>query len=78
MREKRTPVPNWLKTLQENSWELELLISGGAVFTLVQAPDLFQDRIMKINSIYNLAGISVIFIIGIFSIKVLTNALNNN
>ena len=27
--------PSWLKNLQENSWELELLISGGAIFTLI-------------------------------------------
>jgi hypothetical protein len=25
-------IPSWLQNLQENSWELELLISGGAVF----------------------------------------------
>jgi hypothetical protein len=26
----------WLKRLQQNSWEVELLISGGAIFTLFQ------------------------------------------
>jgi hypothetical protein len=29
----------WLKRLQQNSWEVELLISGGAIFTLFQIPE---------------------------------------
>jgi hypothetical protein len=28
----------WLKRLQQNSWEVELLISGRAIFTLFQIP----------------------------------------
>ena len=29
-------IPKWLKQIMENSWELELLISGGAIFSLFQ------------------------------------------
>lgn len=35
-------VPNWLKELQDNSWEAELLVSGGAVFSLFQLTDVFM------------------------------------
>lgn len=31
--------PPWLKHLQENSWEAEILISGGAIFSLFQLSD---------------------------------------
>jgi|GEM_PF-3101620 len=33
--------PKWLKRIQENSWEPELLISGGAFFTLLTLSDNF-------------------------------------
>ena len=40
MEEKQTSQqkerPPWLKHLQENSWEAEILISGGAIFSLFQ------------------------------------------
>ena len=35
MSDSKRQIPGWLQRLQENSWELELLISGGAIFTLV-------------------------------------------
>lgn len=36
-----TETPKWLKRIQENSWEPELLISGGAFFTLLTLGDNF-------------------------------------
>jgi len=38
-------IPKWLRRLQENSWEMELLISGGAIFSLFQLSDLYVDFI---------------------------------
>jgi len=32
--------PKWLENIQNNSWEPELFISGGIVFSLLQIPDL--------------------------------------
>ena len=48
MKEKNE-IPEWLKNLQENSWELELLISDGAVFTLFQASDFLLDSVQFIK-----------------------------
>jgi len=73
MSDKRTPIPNWLQALQENSWELELLISGGAVFTLVQAPDLLQDWMLGFLSIHDLDAAPIFFLGGMLGIKILTN-----
>jgi hypothetical protein len=41
IKESAHKVPQWLKKLQENSWELELLISGRAIFSLFQLTDVF-------------------------------------
>ena len=34
----------WLEKLQGNSWQVELLISGGIVYTLYQLPSFFERR----------------------------------
>ncbi len=70
--EEKVNIPNWLKSLQENSWELELFISGGAIFTLFQASDnlLHLSNVVKINMI--LPGHHVILLIAMFGIKLLT------
>ena len=36
---------NWLKVLQENSWELELIVSGGAIYTLFQIDTFYLSAI---------------------------------
>lgn len=36
-------LPKWLQDLEENSWNLELLISGSAIFSLIQATDWLVD-----------------------------------
>jgi len=66
-------IPEWLKNLQENSWELELLISGGAVFTLVQLPDFFWEWLTNIRIQTSLPGFHVYLVCGILGIKILTN-----
>lgn len=39
--DKKFEIPKRLKQPQENSWELELLISGGVIFTLFQLSNWF-------------------------------------
>lgn len=68
----KSEIPTWLKNLQENSWELELLISGGAIFSLFQFSDFFIDWIQGIRMITHFPGASILMIIGMFGIKVLT------
>jgi hypothetical protein len=66
-------IPDWLKNLQENSWELELLVSGGAVFTLIQLPEYFWNWITALRIQTSLPGFSLFLICGILGIKILTN-----
>lgn len=72
--EERTEnkIPDWLKNLQENSWELELLVSGGAIFSLFQLSDLFLDWIKNLKTIALLPGTAMIVIVGMLGIKLLT------
>ncbi|MEM9895373.1 MAG: hypothetical protein AAF789_03310, partial [Bacteroidota bacterium] len=35
--------PQWLKTIQLNSWEAELLVSALVLYTLFQIPDILQE-----------------------------------
>lgn len=65
-------IPQWLKNLQENSWELELLISGGAIFSLFKFSDFFIDWIGTWIMTTAFPGASMILLIGMIGIKILT------
>jgi|GEM_PF-553063 len=65
-------LPNWLKNLQENSWELELLISGGAIFSLFQLSDFYIDWIQSIRVTNHVPGAGLVMIVGMIGLKVLT------
>jgi len=73
MENEKNPVPVWLQNLQDNSWEIELLISGGAVFTLLQFPDAFLIFYRSVKTSYALPGLNVYLILGMACIKILTN-----
>jgi hypothetical protein len=70
--DKKFEIPKWLKELQENSWELELLISGGAIFTLFQLSDWFISWIDSARITSHLPGIGVVLMAGMIIIKTLT------
>ncbi len=63
--------PSWLKNLQENSWELEFLISGGAVFSLFQLSRYWVDTIESIGVSFPFPGANLFFMIGALGIEVL-------
>lgn len=65
-------LPKWLKELQENSWNLELLISGGAIFTLFQLEGSFVDFMLGVKMISQFAGTSIFIFIGMLGLKILT------
>lgn len=65
-------IPDWLKNLQENSWELEILVSGGAIFTLLQLSDLYIDWINTLLITSYVPGIRIIEFTGMIGIKILT------
>ena len=64
-------VPKWLKLIQENSWELELLISGGAIFTLFQVSDIWVQWLQSASFISFLPGRNMILLIGALGIEIL-------
>jgi len=65
-------VPEWLQKLQENSWELELLISGGAIFSLFQLTDVFLEWINALGTINRIPGTFLMTIVGVAIVKTLT------
>lgn len=64
--------PKWLKHFQENSWEAEILISGGAIFSLFQ----FSDYLIYIKTFLSenkpIAGLDPIIIFCMLTIKGVT------
>lgn len=66
-------IPSWLQNLQENSWELELLISGGAVFSLIQFPEILNEWLSVIRLMTAFPGYTVILIVSLIGIKILTH-----
>jgi hypothetical protein len=66
-------IPSWLQNLQENSWELELLISGGAVFSLIQFPEILNDWLLVVRVMTSFPGYSAILIVSLIGIKILTH-----
>jgi hypothetical protein len=73
MDQQKNPVPQWLQNLQDNSWEIELLISGGAVFTLLQFPELLLNFMRTVKITSDIPGIAMSLILGMACIKILTN-----
>ncbi len=65
-------VPRWLKDLQENSWELELLISGGAIFSLFQINGAFVEWTSSLSVISRIPGTVIMTFIGVAIIWTLT------
>ncbi len=64
--------PGWLKMLQDNSWELEILISGGAIFSLFQLSDLMIDFFYQLSYTQDFTGQRVLFMASMLAIKGLT------
>jgi hypothetical protein len=64
-------IPQWIKDIQENSWELELLISGGAIFTLFQMSDIWMEWMNSVRITSDFKGHEIIMILGIMGIEML-------
>lgn len=71
MTNEKDRLPEWLKRLQENSWEIELLISGGAIFSLLQLSSYYIDWIQLIRMNNHLPGTGIVLMIGMVGIKIL-------
>jgi hypothetical protein len=64
-------IPKWLKQIMENSWELELLISGGAIFSLFQLSGSWVNWIESTNEFTFFLGRSAILLIGTLGLELL-------
>ena len=64
-------IPKWLKQIMENSWELELLISGGAIFSLFQLSGSWVNWIESTNEFTFFLGRSAILVIGTLGLELL-------
>lgn len=65
-------IPSWLKMLQDNSWELEILISGGAIFSLLQLAELTTSFFHQLAYTNDPVGRNVIYIFCMLAIKGIT------
>lgn len=54
-QQKKHPLPDWLRTVQQQSWEPEILISGIVLFALFQVPDLLDRLYLYLDSVSVLA-----------------------
>lgn len=64
--------PKWLKKIQENSWEAELLISGGAVFALISFSQSFIQLIYHVRNSASFTGLNLFTLLFMLAIKGLT------
>jgi hypothetical protein len=71
MNDSNHKIPAWLKLIQENSWELELLISGGAIFSLFQLSGSWINWIESTNEFANFQGRTEILLLGTLGIEIL-------
>ena len=66
MEEKKV-VSSWLSKLQQESWNLELLVSGFSIFLLIQGGDIILEGIRSFQSDYHNNGpflVALIFLMG--------------
>jgi len=69
---ENSDAPAWLKMLQDNSWELEILISGGIIFSLFGLSDLVTEFFRNLSNSSNFAGQNIIYVTTMLATKTLT------
>ncbi len=55
MMNENTEIPKWLKKLQHNSWNAEILLSGLILFSLTRAPKALEQVFSRMVQEYGLA-----------------------
>lgn len=64
--------PKWLKNLQENSWEAEILISGGSIFSLLQLNNWVVEYSSHLKEIFLISGFNQILVFIFLGVNVIT------
>ncbi len=57
-------IPEWLKATEQNSWQIELLISGGFIFVLFQLPSFVREHLFAVASYSDFGTSSVLLFVG--------------
>ena len=70
--DKSHQTPKWLKRIQENSWEAEILISGGAVFSLFQLAELLVKEAEYLKEVTPFRGLDETLIITMIILRGVT------
>lgn len=70
--EDHKDVPGWLKMLQDNSWELEILISGGVIFSLFGLSDLVTEFFRGLSNTNAFQSQNITYISTMLATKTLT------
>jgi hypothetical protein len=70
--DKKERVPKWLRKVQENSWEGEILISGGAIFTLFQVSNFLAAQKIFFSENAPFIGLDEILIFSILAVEGVT------
>lgn len=70
--DNKAEIPGWLKMLQDNSWELEILISGGAIFTLFGLSDIVTDFFRNLINTTQFPVQNIIYISSMLATRALT------
>ncbi len=65
---KENQVAQWLKKLERESWQLELLVSAFTIFLLIQADIAYQDFFKGLRYAYNLTGDILAFVFFFFGL----------
>lgn len=71
-------IPKWLKRVQENSWEAEILISGGAIFSLFQLNYLIEDWSLHLREMRHFMGHNEVYMFINFGVNGLTIGFFSN
>lgn len=69
---RKTEVPEWILKLQERTWEIEILVSGGAIFSLFQASDFILSLFNYIRMTMALPGQGTVLYIVLIGVNLLT------
>ncbi len=65
-------IPSWLKRLQESSWEAEILISGGAIFTLLSLSDYLLEFVVQLKFSAAFSGLDIATLLVMVALKGIT------
>jgi hypothetical protein len=69
---EKEKLPKWLKRVQENSWEGEILISGGAIFSLFQISDFLAAEKVFFSENAPFIGLDELLIFSILAVEGVT------